>query len=213
MIYPTFAKRALDVAASTIALLAASPLCAGIAIALWLTEGRPLFFVQERTGRHRETFRLLKFRTMRTGSDDEARGSEADRISPIGALLRKTSLDELPELMNVLRGEMSLVGPRPLPVRYTNYFRPRELARFDVRPGITGLAQVSGRNELGWTQRFALDVEYAQSVSLRTDLRILWRTLNVTAHGDGLVVDPGGAMRDLDVERADDVDEQAADGS
>lgn len=205
MSYARVGKRAVDIAVSAALLVVSSPVCAAIAVTLWATEGRPVLFVQERAGRQRRTFRLLKFRTMRLARGDDARGSEADRISRLGAFLRNSSLDELPELINVLRGEMSLVGPRPFPLHYSPYFREHELPRFDVRPGITGLAQVSGRNQLGWSERFALDVQYVRTLSLRADLAILWRTVNVAARSEGLVVDPGAAMRDLDVERAEEV--------
>lgn len=213
MSYSVVGKRLLDVSVAGALLAVTSPVFVAVAAVLWAAEGRPALFVQERSGRNRETFRLLKFRTMKPSRGGDERGSEADRISRIGAFLRSSSLDELPELVNVLRGEMSLVGPRPLPLHYTPYFRPNELGRFDVRPGITGLAQVSGRNQLSWSQRFALDVEYVGSMSLRTDLSILWRTLNVTARSHGVVVDPGGAMQDLDVERSLDVDRGKPDGN
>ena len=134
--------------------------------------GWPVFFIQERTGLHGQSFRLIKFRTMRMGA-----GDDRDRLTRLGSWLRAASLDELPELWNVLRGEMALVGPRPLLVRYLTRYTPEQMRRHEVRPGITGWAQVNGRNAISWEQKFAFDVWYVDNQSLWLDLKILWLTI------------------------------------
>jgi sugar transferase EpsL len=156
------------------------PLLALVALLVWLSMGVPLFFVQERPGLKGRIFRLLKFRTMRLGD-----GPDADRLTRMGRFLRATSLDELPELLNVLKGEMSLVGPRPLLVRYLPRYTPEQHRRHDVRPGLTGWAQVNGRNTLTWEAKFAYDVWYVDHQSFGLDLKILGLTLwrVVTRHG------------------------------
>jgi lipopolysaccharide/colanic/teichoic acid biosynthesis glycosyltransferase len=134
--------------------------------------GRPLFFRQDRAGKNGQSFSVLKFRSMRSGA-----GSDAERLTPWGELLRSTSLDELPELWNVLRGEMSLVGPRPLPIIYLERYSAEQSQRHDVRPGITGWAQVNGRNGLSWERQFELDLWYVQHHSFLLDLKILALTI------------------------------------
>lgn len=147
--------------------------------------GKPIFFRQERAGLKGQPLSILKFRTMLNGG-----GSDADRLTPWGKLLRSTSLDELPELWNVLRGEMSLVGPRPLPIHYLERYTPRQNQRHNIRPGITGWAQVNGRNGLSWERQFELDLWYVEHHSLWLDLKILARTVitvfqrkNISADG------------------------------
>jgi lipopolysaccharide/colanic/teichoic acid biosynthesis glycosyltransferase len=169
-------KRALDVVLSACGLLAGSPLLAVTALALLIT-GRRVLFRQTRPGLRGRPFELLKFQTMSDARD--AAGNllpDADRLTAVGRFLRSTSIDELPELWNVLRGDMSLVGPRPLLVQYLDRYTPEQARRHDVRPGVTGLAQVSGRNALAWERRFVLDVEYVDTCSLSLDLKILART-------------------------------------
>ena len=181
------AKRALDLAGAATLLLVASPVLAVAALAIRATMGAPVLYRQRRTGLRGRTFTLLKLRTMR-----EATGPDAARITRLGAWLRALSIDELPQLWNVLRGEMSLVGPRPLLPEYLERYTPEQARRHAVRPGITGLAQVSGRNGLAWPEKFRLDVWYVDHTSLALDLRILGRTLRsvVTARG---VAAPGHA--------------------
>jgi lipopolysaccharide/colanic/teichoic acid biosynthesis glycosyltransferase len=165
-------KRALDVVGATVGLVVTAPLLAVVAVALFVTQGRPVVFAQVRPGLHGEPFRLYKLRTMRNGD-----GPDAERITRLGRLLRATSLDELPELVNVLKGDMSLVGPRPLLMSYLDRYTPEQARRHDVRPGITGLAQVSGRNEITWEERFGYDVWYVDHASVWLDIRILVRTV------------------------------------
>jgi lipopolysaccharide/colanic/teichoic acid biosynthesis glycosyltransferase len=164
--------------------------------------GPPVLFRQRRPGRFEQPFVLLKFRTMSeaTGPDGQLLPDGA-RLGRFGRLLRSTSLDELPELINVLKGEMSLVGPRPLLTKYLPYYTASERARFLVRPGITGLSQVSGRNDLSWGARCSLDSKYAQACSLALDLRIILLTISRVISRHGLRTDPGAVMADLDVER------------
>ncbi|GAA0921536.1 sugar transferase [Virgisporangium aurantiacum] len=185
MSWPT-AKRAIDAVLAAIALAALAPVLLVVAAAVAIALGRPVLFRQNRAGRGGEPFSVLKFRSMR--EPDPARGilSDADRLTPFGRFLRSTSLDELPSLWNVLRGDMSIVGPRPLPVAYLPRYSAEQARRHDVRPGITGLAQVCGRNSLSWEEKFALDVEYVEDASFALDLRILCATVGVVLRRDGI---------------------------
>ncbi len=172
------AKRAIDIFLSFIALIALAPVLLVLAalVAVWV--GRPALFTQPRLGLHGRPFRIQKFRTMTDARGADGRLlADADRLTPLGRFLRRASLDELPELLNVLRGEMSLVGPRPLITAYRERYTPEQARRMDMPPGITGLAQVSGRNALTWEDRFHLDVAYVDRWSLGLDLSILARTL------------------------------------
>ncbi len=177
-------KRGLDVTVSAVGLVLSAPVqlvTAGIVLA---TDGRPVLFRQERPGKDGVVFELVKFRTMR--HPDATHVTDADRLTTVGRLLRSTSLDELPTLWNVLKGDMSLVGPRPLLVEYLPRYSPQQARRHEVRPGVTGLAQVSGRNGLSWEDKFALDVEYVDQRSLRLDLSILVRTVRSVLQRQGI---------------------------
>lgn len=174
-------KRAVDVCAALVVLILTAPLLAAAAFAVFVSMGAPVLFRQTRAGRGGRPFTLFKLRTMRDGA-----GDDAARLTPLGAFLRATSLDELPQLWNVLRGDMALVGPRPLLPEYLPRYSPEQARRHDVRPGITGLAQVSGRNTLGWPERLALDVRYVEQRSLGLDLWILWRTVATVLRRDGI---------------------------
>lgn len=197
------ARRVMDVtAAAAGAIVLAVP---AVAVAAYVRSrlGRPVFFAQQRPGRGGRPFRMLKFRTMTDARDENGDLlPDGERLTPAGRFLRSTSLDELPELVNVLRGEMSLVGPRPLLPRYTPYFTREESLRMSVRPGITGWAQINGRNVATWDDRLAMDVWYVRNRSLRLDLQILWGTVTAVFLRDGVVVDPESIMPNLDVERA-----------
>src|SRR5688572_22222238 len=171
-------KRSLDVLLVLLSAPIWVPVIGALAVLVRLKLGSPVLFVQERPGRHARPFRLVKLRTM-TGARD-ASGTvlpDAERLTSFGRVLRSTSLDELPELWSVLRGDMSLVGPRPLLTRYLPRYSEKHRRRHDVRPGITGLAQVSGRNAITWAEKLDLDVAYVDRCSLALDVRILWRTL------------------------------------
>lgn len=168
-------KRTFDIAASCAGLVLTAPLQVGIAAAVLKIHGRPVLFRQPRPGRDGEVFELLKFRTML--EPDATHQTDAERLTRFGILLRSLSLDELPSLWNVLRGEMSLVGPRPLLVDYLPLYDARQARRHEVRPGITGWAQINGRNSTPWEQRLELDVEYVENRSLTLDARILLGTV------------------------------------
>lgn len=171
-------KRMLDIAISAIALILLSPVMAILAVVIARRLGTPVLFAQDRPGFKGEVFRLYKFRTMTDARDQDGRLlSDADRLTRFGQLVRSTSLDELPELWNVLIGDMSLVGPRPLAVEYLDRYTDNQLRRHEVRPGITGLSQISGRNDLPWATRLELDTWYVDNRSLWLDLRILTQTL------------------------------------
>jgi lipopolysaccharide/colanic/teichoic acid biosynthesis glycosyltransferase len=172
------AKRAMDVAAAGAALLVLSPVIALTALAIRLRLGSPVVFRQARLGRGGRPFQVVKFRTMTDArGPDGALLSDAERLPPFGVLLRRTSLDELPQLWNVLRGDMSLVGPRPLLADYLPRYTSEQARRHEVPPGITGWAQVNGRNTVSWERKFELDVWYVDHRSLGLDLKILWMTL------------------------------------
>lgn len=184
--YARHGKRAFDAVASGVLLVVTAPVQAAVALMVARRLGRPVLFRQERPGLEGRTFRMAKFRTMTDERDADGHPLPDDlRMPPFGAFLRSTSLDELPELLNVLRGDMSLVGPRPLLMRYLPHYSQRQARRHTVRPGVTGLAQVTGRNNLSWDDKFELDVQYVQTLSLRFDLQILARTVwNVIARKD-----------------------------
>jgi len=176
-----------DVVVSAIALVALAPVMGLIALAIWRTMGRPVLFRQVRPGLHGKPFVMYKFRTMRDLRDAEGKLLPDEmRLTPFGRWLRATSLDELPELVNVLRGEMSLVGPRPLLMEYLERYTPEQARRHEVKPGITGWAQIHGRNNLSWDERFKLDVWYVDNWSLWLDLKILWRTLWLVLRREGI---------------------------
>lgn len=180
-------KRVLDISGSAAGLLILSPIILIVALFVRLRLGSPVLFTQQRPGLDGRIFRMLKFRTM-----TDARGADgsllpdAERLTPFGRWLRATSLDELPEFWNVLRGDMSLVGPRPLLVEYLPLYSPEQARRHDAKPGLTGWAQVNGRNALRWDQKFALDVWYVDHQSLMLDLRILWLTFWRVLRRDGI---------------------------
>jgi len=176
-----------DVVVSAVALTVLAPVMGLTALAVWRTMGRPVLFRQARPGLHGKPFVMYKFRTMRDLRDAEGKllPDEA-RLTPFGRWLRSTSLDELPELLNVLRGEMSLVGPRPLLMEYLDRYTPEQARRHEVKPGITGWAQIHGRNNLSWDERFKLDVWYVDNWSLWLDVKILWRTLWMVLRREGI---------------------------
>ncbi|MDQ6829033.1 MAG: sugar transferase [Gemmatimonadota bacterium] len=180
-------KRLMDVALVTIAAPLWVPATAIIALFVRAKLGTPLLFSQDRPGMHGRTFRIYKFRTMRDARDASGRLlPDSDRLVSFGRFLRSTSLDELPELWNVLRGDMSLVGPRPLLPQYLARYSAEHARRHDVRPGVTGLAQVSGRNALSWREKFDLDVYYVGHCSPRLDVAILWRTMLAVFRREGI---------------------------
>ena len=188
-------KRGLDIVASAIGIIVLSPVIAVTAVLVAVRLGRPVVFAQKRPGKDGRIFTLYKFRSMR--SVDESRGwvTDADRLTPFGAKLRSTSLDELPSLWDVLRGDMSVVGPRPLLVEYLDHYTPEQARRHEVRPGVTGLAQVNGRNAISWEEKFAQDVRYVDGRSFRLDLQIVAATIGSVVRRDGISADGHVTMR------------------
>lgn len=185
--YQTTGKRMFDVAASAVLLAGLGPVMAVTAVAIRLKLGSPVLFRQVRPGLHGRPFTLIKFRTMLDATDsDGVLLPDSQRLTSFGSLLRSTSLDELPEIVNVIRGDMSIVGPRPLLMKYLPLYTENQRRRHEVRPGITGLAQTRGRNQLGWPERFDLDVEYIDSLSFRSDLSILIETSRTVLHRTGI---------------------------
>jgi lipopolysaccharide/colanic/teichoic acid biosynthesis glycosyltransferase len=196
-------RRAADLVVGLLGVVVTAPLGLAAAIATRCSLGPGVLYGQERLGRGGRPFVLWKFRTMRHAAPGRADpGLDHLRVSRVGALLRSSSLDELPSLLNVVRGDLALVGPRPLPVHYWDRFFDDEYERFLVRPGVTGLAQVSGRNRLSWDERLALDVRYVRTRSLLGDLRILLRTVPVVLARSGVDRGDGASMPPLPAGRA-----------
>ena len=188
-------KRLLDIITSTISLLLFFPVLLLIAAQVRLQLGSPILFRQIRPGRHGKAFEIMKFRTMRDAVD--AHGNplpDAQRLTEFGRFLRSTSLDELPELINVLRGEMSMVGPRPLLMEYLPLYNPEQARRHEVRPGVTGWAQINGRNALSWEEKFKLDVWYVDNQSLWLDMKIIFLTVWKVVRRDGISAEGEATM-------------------
>jgi lipopolysaccharide/colanic/teichoic acid biosynthesis glycosyltransferase len=187
-------KRAFDLAVAVPAFVVSLPVQAVVALLVRLRLGRPVLFRQQRPGLHGAPFEMVKWRTML--DPDPARGlvDDADRMTGLGRVLRATSLDELPSLWNVVRGDMSLVGPRPLLMRYLTRYTPHQARRHEVKPGLTGLAQVSGRNALTWEQKFDLDVQYVDRHTLRGDVRILVATVGKVLRREGIAASHSVSM-------------------
>jgi lipopolysaccharide/colanic/teichoic acid biosynthesis glycosyltransferase len=188
-------NRLLDISVALAAMIVLSPLLGIVAVAIRILDGAPVLFRQLRPGLHGQPFTIFKFRTMRsTGADEVAYYTDDQRVTRLGRILRAASIDELPELWNVLRGDMSLVGPRPLLMEYLDQYTPEQARRHLVRPGITSWAAVNGRHQLRFEERIALDVWYVDHRSLRLDLRILWMTLRQVLRREGVTAtqDPVG---------------------
>ena len=186
-IYERLIKRPLDIFVSLVALLLLWPVMAIVALLVRIKLGSPVLFVQERPGLDEKIFKLYKFRTMTDERDEDGNLLPDEiRLTSFGKWLRSTSLDELPELLNVIKGDMSIVGPRPLLVRYIPYYYEKELHRHDVRPGITGLAQVHGRNYVNWDRRIEYDIEYVRDISFIGDLKIIIKTIWMVFARDGV---------------------------
>ena len=197
-------KRFLDIVVASLILTILSPLILMVWLAVLLCLGKPVLFKQVRPGLHGKAFRLFKFRTMSDKKGKDGRLlPDSERLTRLGRLLRATSLDEIPELMNVLKGDMSLVGPRPLLFRYMPFFKPDERKRFLARPGITGLAQVSGRNLIDWDTRLRLDVMYVSTMSFLGDVKILLKTAWNVIFAKGVSADVDLVETSLDEERTE----------
>lgn len=194
-IYERVVKRPQDFLCSLLAIIVLSPILLVVAILVRVKLGRPVLFTQERPGRNGKTFKLYKFRTMlppKEGVIDPAQ--DADRLTPFGKKLRSTSLDELPELFNMLKGDMAVVGPRPLLVQYLSRYNEHQARRHEVRPGFTGLAQVSGRNAISWEEKFDLDVQYVDHITFIGDWKIIFKTLKTVIKRDGISAEGEATM-------------------
>lgn len=201
--YEKFFKRVCDFLLSGIALVVLSPIILLTAVLVKIKLGSPVFFKQERPGKDEKLFKLIKFRTMTDERDEKGNLlSDEKRLPRFGRILRTTSLDELPELVNIFRGDMAIVGPRPLLVRYLPFYKPEEKTRHSVRPGLTGLAQVNGRNNLDWDKRIGLDVQYVQKITFLGDLRIIFQTMGKVLKRSDIASGEQLIMQDLDKERA-----------
>ncbi|MFP7479736.1 sugar transferase [Terribacillus saccharophilus] len=200
--YKFFLKRLFDVLFATMAIIVLLPVIILVSIIIKINLGSPILFKQDRPGRDEEIFKMYKFRTM---SDKRNSNGEllpdSDRLTKLGKFLRSTSIDELPELINILKGEMSLIGPRPLAVIYLPYYNEREKVRHSVRPGLTGLAQVNGRNALNWDDRFELDISYVNNISVFNDIKILYLTFVKVFKREGVAVRGTTEIMDFHVYR------------
>jgi len=189
--YKSYFKRTLDFLLSLILLVITSPIMVLVLMLLFLSTRRNPFFIQSRPGLNEKLFNLIKLKTM---NDNKCENGvllpDAQRLTKIGTFVRKTSLDEIPQLINVLMGDMSIIGPRPLLERYLPYYSERERLRHSIRPGITGLAQVNGRNTLGWNERLSFDVDYIENISFKLDLKIIYKTILKVVTSENIVVNP-----------------------
>ncbi len=200
--YGKVVKRLIDVIISGLSLIILSPVLLVLCILVRVKLGSPVLFTQERPGKDEKIFKLYKFRSMTDARDEKGELLPDEvRLTKFGKLLRSTSLDELPELVNILKGDMSLIGPRPLLVRYLPYYTEEERHRHDVRPGLTGLAQVNGRNALGWEDRFSYDLQYVNNLSLGMDIKVLGMTVGKVLKRSGTLSGAEQTVADFDVYR------------
>lgn len=205
--YKKYIKRLLDFILSLIALIVLSPLMIIIYILVIIKLGKPGIFKQQRPGKDEKLFTLYKFRTMTDEKDENGNLlPDSERLTRFGKILRSTSLDELPELINIIKGDMAIVGPRPLLIKYLPYYTKEEKHRHDVKPGLTGLAQVQGRNTTKWDERFKLDIRYAKSITLRQDVSIIMNTIKKVIKREDILVGEEHVMLNLDEERGKEND-------
>ncbi len=197
-IYRRFVKRPMDFIVSLVAIISISSVLLIVAFLVRKNLGSPIIFKQKRPGLNGEIFTMYKFRSMTDEKDENGKLlPDSIRLTKFGKLLRSTSLDELPELINILKGDMSFVGPRPLSVKYLPYYNELEKQRHDVRPGLTGLAQINGRNKANWEQRFALDVEYVSELSFINDIKIIIKTFLVVFKRSDVVIRGTGTVENF----------------
>ena len=200
--YRNYIKRIFDFMISLFAIILLSPVLLIVATLVRIKLGKPVIFKQKRPGKDEKIFTLYIFRTMTDKKDEEGKLlPDEKRLTKFGKILRSTSLDELPELVNILKGDMSIVGPRPLLVQYLPYYTDEEKHRHDVRPGLTGLAQVNGRNALSWEKRFKEDIEYVNNISLKEDIKIIFLTIKKVVKREDILVGNEHIMANLDKER------------
>lgn len=196
--YRKYIKRVLDFTLSLIALIILSPIYLVLAILVRIKLGSPIIFKQERPGLNEKIFTLYKFRTMTDEKDENGKLLPDEvRLTKFGKFLRSTSLDELPELINIIKGDMSIVGPRPLLVEYLPYYTETEKHRHDVRPGLTGLAQVSGRNAITWDEKFKIDIEYVNNIGFVYDCKIILKTIYTVIKKEGISQEGNATMENL----------------
>jgi lipopolysaccharide/colanic/teichoic acid biosynthesis glycosyltransferase len=188
-------KRLLDIIIASIALILLSPLYAFVAYKVKKNLGSPVLFRQIRPGLHGKPFEMIKFRTMKDAVDEQGNPlPDSERLTPFGQMLRSTSLDEMPELWNVIKGDMSIVGPRPLLMEYLPLYSPEQAKRHDVRPGMTGYAQVNGRNAIGWEEKFKLDTWYVENQSIWLDFKIMFKTIHKVLAKDDISAEGEATM-------------------
>ena len=188
-------KRLLDIIIASIALILLSPLYAFVAYKVKKNLGSPVLFRQVRPGLHGKPFEMIKFRTMKDAMDEQGNPlPDSERLTPFGQMLRSTSLDEMPELWNVIKGDMSIVGPRPLLMEYLPLYSPEQAKRHDVRPGMTGHAQVNGRNAIGWEEKFKLDTWYVENQSIWLDFKIMFKTVHKVLAKDDISAEGEATM-------------------
>ncbi|HEY1196824.1 sugar transferase [Flavobacterium sp.] len=200
--YRLFFKRLMDFLVAFFGLLVLSPIFIFVMIGLFFANNGKPFFFQLRPGKEERNFKIIKFKTMNDKKDENGNLlPDSKRLTKIGGFVRKTSLDEIPQLLNVLKGDMSLIGPRPLLLKYLPFYSDKERLRHTVRPGITGLAQVNGRNTVKWDERLAFDVKYVENLSFKQDLMILYQTVLKVIVSENIVIDPESIMQNLDDER------------
>lgn len=201
--YKKCIKRLLDILLSFTGIVVLSPLYVILWILIRCKLGKPAIFTQDRPGKNEKVFRLYKFRSMTDERDADGNLlPDEKRLTHFGKILRSTSLDELPELFNILKGDMSLIGPRPLLVRYLPYYTDEERHRHDVRPGLTGYAQIMGRNALGWEDRFRYDLEYVNHLTFRMDIKIIWMTVGKVLKRSDTLSGNEQTVEDFDVYRS-----------
>ncbi len=209
LIYKKFMKRVLDIMLALLGIICISPIFLLLVLLVRFKIGKPVLFRQERPGRDEKIFTLYKFRTMSNEKDENGNLlPDSSRLNGFGKMLRRSSLDELPEVFNILKGEMSLIGPRPLLISYLPYYTEEERIRHSVRPGLTGLAQVNGRNLLKWDSRLALDVEYVKTMSFSLDLKIFIKTILKVIKKEDIIVTDQSLQEDLDIERGQNADKE-----
>ncbi len=207
--YKNFFKRFLDIIISLLGLIILSPVILIVAILVRIKLGSPIIFKQDRPGKDEKIFKLYKFRSMSDRKDENGKLlPDSERLTKFGKILRATSLDELPELVNILKGDMSLIGPRPLAVSYLPYYNEEEKHRHDVRPGLTGLAQINGRNAINWDERFAYDIEYVNNITFINDCKILFKTFYKVLKRDDVVVTGTGTVIDFDEYRMNQLNQE-----
>lgn len=197
--YKKCIKRLLDIMMSLLGLIILSPIFLIVAILVKIKLGSPIIFSQDRPGKNEKIFKLYKFRSMTNQKDENGNLlPESQRLTKFGKILRSTSLDEIPELFNILKGDMSFIGPRPLLVKYLPYYNEKEKHRHDVRPGLTGLAQINGRNALDWEKRFEYDVQYVNNITFLNDLKIFFLTFYKVIKKDNIITAGTGKMVSFD---------------